>query len=486
MPKKPLLQFRDSVDNKFVLNAIRNTGTNEYRSRVPEATQANITDVVRSVMNHTATRNEFVTSLVNQFGEVIVRTLNWDNPLGKFKRGLLEFGDSIEEVYVDLINSYVYDSDRDSMEKALFGQHVPNIQAAFHRVDRQEYYPITVNRAMLKRAFAPGNERGLIEMLNEIMAAPTVSDNVDEFYAMCSLFKTYNDAGGFFNVNVSDMSDLNTSTETTAKTLLKKVRAYSGTLAFPSRHYNAAGVNAAAPMGTLELFTTPEAQASIDVEALAGAFNVSRAEVESRVTIIPQERFDIPGTQAILTTRDFFVVADTLYETTSQPNAVGLTENFYLHHHQIISASPFAPAIRFSTDAGDSITIKETPVQSVATLVLNDKDFKPADTAVRGDYSQILGAAITAPEGGVNDQIMLTISGAQSGRTYITNTGALHIGFDETAETITVHAVAVDDLSKSATIVVTLSGDIGQVFPDKGITTPEGASGFTVPGDTQQ
>lgn len=473
MPSMPLKQFRPTVDNEFILNAIRHQATADYRTRVPEATQANVTDVVRNMMNHTATRNEFVTALVNQFGEVIIRTMNWSNPLAKFKRGMLEYGDSIEEVYVGLINSYVYDADRESMEKALFGQHVPNIQAAFHRIDRQEYYPITVNRAMLKRAFAPGNSSGLITMLNEIMAAPHTSDSYDEFMNMTSLFKIYDDAEGFFNVQVQDLSDLDTSNETSAKSMLKKIRSYTGTLQFPSPHYNAAGVHAAATVDKLELFTTPSAMASIDVDALAGAFNVGRADIESRTTIIPDEHFNMPGTQAILTTSDFFVVADTLFETTSQPNAVGLTENFFLHHHQIISASPFVPAVKFSTSAGDVINVSDTPVASVGDLALLDADFNATDSAKRGEYSQITGAAVTTPEGGVNDQIMLSITGAMSGRTYITNTGTLHVSLDEAATSITVHAVALDDLSKTKTLTVQISGERGVVFPNGAVTELE-------------
>src|SRR5690606_13770167 len=108
-------------------------------------------------------------------------------------------------------------------------------------------------------------------------------------------------------------------------------------LTFLSRNYNAAHMPVAADADELELFMTPEFQAAIDVEALANLFNVAYGEVNSRITVV--DKIGIPDVQAILTTRDFFVVADTYYDTTNQPNPVGLHENFFLHHHQIISAS---------------------------------------------------------------------------------------------------------------------------------------------------
>lgn len=466
MPKKPTLKFRDNVDNAFILNAIRKNATSDYQRRVPEATKANIQDNMSNIMNHMATRNEFLNALVNQIGLVKVRNLNWNNPLGVFKIGELEFGESIEEVQVGLVGSYVYDADRDHLEKALFGQHRPNVQAAIHKINRQEYYPVTVNNTMLKRAFAPGNAHGLDALLNEIMASPTTSDNYDEFMAMCSLFPEYENAGGFFNVNVQDMSDLDVSNETSAKALLKKIRAYTGKLQYLSPHYNASGMHSAAKVDDMVLLTTPEAQASIDVDALAATFNTSLAEVQSRVITIPQENFGMPGTQAILTTSDFFVVADTHYGMTSQPNAVGLTENFFLHHHQIISASPFVPAIRFSLDAGDTITLTDTPVTEIASTGLEDRDGNAVTSAERGDYVQVLAAAGTTPEGGVNDSVRLELAGAESPRTYLTNTGALYPALDESSEKLTVTVMAVDDNTVQATVEVPLTGDIAVLWPN--------------------
>lgn len=475
MPQKPLMQFRENTDNAFIVNAIRKNASPEFQRRIPETTKANIQANLRNILNHKNTRNEFLDALVNQIGLVIVRTMNWENPLGKFKRGMLEFGDSIEEIQTGLVKSYVYDTDRDYLERALFGQHRPNVQASIHKITRQEYYPVTVNRDMLKRAFT--SETGLVSLVNEIMASPTVSDNHDEFLAMSSLFRTYDDAEGFHNVNVADLSDLDTSNETTAKSMLKKIRSMTGTLQYLSTHYNASGMHSAATADQLELFITPEANAAIDVDALAGAFNVDRADVQSRVTVVPEEHFNMPGTQALLTTRDFFVVADSLYETTSQDNAVGLYENFYLHHHQVISASRFVPAVKFSTGATTPITVSNPPVASIEPLVLLNREFEPATTAPRGEYSQITGSAITNPTGGDNTAIGLAIQGANSPRTYITNTGALHPALDETAETLTVVAMATGDHTITATLEVTLSGDIAELWPNPQVIPDPGTGG---------
>ena len=51
-------------------------------------------------------------------------------------------------------------------------------------------------------------------------------------------------------------------------------------------------------------------KANIDVEALAAAFNLSPVDMYARVIPVPAEQMGIDKAQAILTTKDFFVIAD--------------------------------------------------------------------------------------------------------------------------------------------------------------------------------
>jgi len=146
---------------------------------------------------------------------------------------------------------------------------------------------------------------------------------------------------------------------------LRSIREYASKLPFISRHYNAAGMPVSANPEDLELFTTPGFQAAVDVEALAALFNVPYAEVPARITVIPEENMNIPGVQAVLTTRDFFMVADTYYDTAQIDNPAGLHTNFFLHHHQIISYSRFVPAIAFSDTVADSITLTDYDITAI-------------------------------------------------------------------------------------------------------------------------
>lgn len=428
-----LTPLRD-VDHFDILNAIRNEGSNEYQQRIPEATKASIQDVVENLTKYRPQMNQFIDAFINQIGLVIAQSTSWNNPLAEFKKPLLTYGDTIEEYMVDLVEARTYNHDRDYMEKDLFGQYTPRVKTNFHKLNRENYYPITIKEFALKRAILnPGQLTGLA---GQILQSPLESDQWDEFLVMVNLFKEYERNGGFFKIQTPDLTNLD-STSTEARTTLRIIRAFVETLKFRSRKYNAAAMSSSAQPDELILFCTPDFKAALDVDALAGAFNLDKTEIPNRIITIPKEHFGIDGAQAILTTKDFFVVGDTLWQTTSQQNAVGLYHNYFLHHHQIVSASTFVPAVLFTTNTGDVIVPSVTPVTGIEPVAAYDADGASVTTVTRGELYNLTSQAITD---GANDGIKWSVSGNTSLRTFVSQAGVLHVAEDEPSTSITVTA----------------------------------------------
>lgn len=458
--------------NADLLNSLRRNMSSDYRERIPEATQANMTEQLRGIMDYEPNRNEFIRELVNRIGLVIATGKNWTNPLAKFKRGILEEGDTIEELYTGLIKAKEYDPQREHMEREIFGTHKPDVAASFHELNRQNYYPITVNETVLRRAFL-SSQMGLSTFITQLMQAPTNSDQWDEFTLTARLFREYYDMGGFFKVRVPDINAV-TSGEADAKAVLRTIRAYSETIKFPSTQFNAARMPSWADPDELEVFVTPEGLAALDVEALAVVFNIDRARIQQRITVIPKEAMNIPGAQAIITTRDFFVIADTFYDTRTQPNPVGLTTNHFLHHHQIISASRFVPAILLtSTDEPSVITISDGTVTGVEDIQVYDRagaEVADTDELSRNAYYNVRSKAIlTNPVDGANDAVAYTVEGNTSPFTVVNNNGTLAVGYDElgeNGETITIRATSIVDNTKTKSVTFKLKGDIPQLWPN--------------------
>jgi len=220
------------------------------------------------------------------------------------------------------------------------------------------------------------------------------------------------------------------------------------------------------------LVGTPEFIASINVDGLAPIFHIDKADtVFDRVVPIPQRFWGIEGAQGALTTRDFFQVYDTLFSNTSQANPVGLYDNFFLHHHQIISLSKFAPTILFTSES-ETITVREPiTVTSIATPVFTDSDGAAVTDVVRGSLYEVTTASVTVPVG-EDVAVAYSIVGATSTKTYITRNGVLYVGGDEKATSLTVGAVStlIDPTNpaldgKTSTATLTVSGDIHENWP---------------------
>lgn len=425
------------VSNVQILDAIWNDASPDYQRRIPKATIAGVQQTVERLHQIRPLWNEFVDALVNRIGSVVVRNKVWANPLAMFKQGVLNYGSTIEEIQVGLLDAHIYDPDREYMERDLFGTERPWVEANYHSVNREEFYRVSVNENLLRRAFIEAD--GLSKFVSALMTAPATSDQWDEFLLTTSLIKEYEANGGFYHVNVPDVAALD-STEANAKVALRKLRAMAGNLEFISTRYNAAHMPTHADRDDLILLASPEFQAALDVEALAAAFNVDRAMVPGKIITIPQEQFRVDGMQAILTVPDFFVIADVILENTAQYNPVAMTTNYFLHHHEIISCSRFVPAVAFWTGADDELIVAGAAgtITGISAITYED------GTALGASPKVDLGAmvALTASGTGTNAQkgVKWSVTGNVSNRTYITDTGVLHVGFDEKSQSLVVTA----------------------------------------------
>jgi hypothetical protein len=237
MPYKDVRPFRDNLTNEEILDAVRNEASSDYQRRVPAATKASIQETIDKMMSSHMNRNEFIDVFINKIGLTIHRNRMWTNPLAVFKIGMMAYGDTIEEYHTGLSQAYVYDPDRASLEKTIWGREDNEVQVSYHRINRQNYYKLTVNEAMLRRAFQ--SPTGLAALINELMAVPVKSDNLDEFLLMASLFGEAERMGGIYKVHVDNISAYE-SDAPQARYFIRRVRELAATLPFISRDYNAA------------------------------------------------------------------------------------------------------------------------------------------------------------------------------------------------------------------------------------------------------
>lgn len=447
---RPLTEW----SNVEFLNAIRNQAGRDFQNRIPAATKGNVRQSLENMLNFPALRNEFYDALINRIAGMYVNQLSWSNPLAEFKRTAQSYGKTYEEAAVGLIKARVYDPKQEYLGDEIYGTYTPHVETAFHTVNREEYYPLTVNETQLRYAFT--EENGLGAFTAQLMESPRTSDNLDEYLQMVNLFPEYSHLGGYYRVHADDVTDENisdTEAQARARRLLRKIRQMVNTLPIkPSTRYNARHMPSVVNKENLILFMTPEVHAAIDVNALAVLFNEDYAKTNQRIIDITGQDIGINGFQCILTTREFFFCWDYYYGTQGGVvNPISLGTNYFLHHKEAISLSPFVPAILFWT--GES-TREDVEVPAGATAskpefqIRLQKYGNPAvmpTNVTRGDVVQVVstismdGYPDFAPKGGIIYEIA---SDVKSQFTRISNTGILRVGLDETVNFVDVRAKA--------------------------------------------
>lgn len=376
-----------AVDNATILDRVRLVATNDYQQRIPATTQGSIASTMRALFDPLNREywNQFIDILVNRIGMTIMRGDQWDNPLAAYKGERLFYGSTIQEIAPGWIRAHSYDDASESLLKL----ERPEAQAWYHSQNRRDKYKLSINETELRTAFT--DEYGLNNFVTKVMQTIYNSDNYDEYRIMMQLIAEYETNWGFFKQRLAAYDAATFDNKAFNEELLTQIQAYAGILRFPSALYNAQDVDIPvfANPDELILMITPRTLAGLNVQTLANVFNLELAEIKYRTVIV--DEFPIPNCDAILTTRDFFVCHDTLYQTDSFYNPDTLANTYWLHHWGIYSVSPFVPAICFgdfeTTGVDDVMYEMDGEVVGILDLVRKSADGSYLDTVA----TEVLG-----------------------------------------------------------------------------------------------
>lgn len=377
MPTIPKTQTLNasSVD---ILNAIRNSASTNYRDFVPTAknTSESIRRIGEIIMQYTPLQNEFLNALVNRIARVIITSKMYSNPLSMFKKGLIDFGETIEEIFVNIANPHQYDVEES--ENKVFAREIPDVRAAFHTLNYKKFYKQTIQNKDLNQAFLSWD--GITDLISKIVNAMYTAANYDEFVTTkYMLAKAILD--GRLSAITVDAND--------AKGAVTKIKGVSNALTFMSNNYNVAGVQTFTDKDDQYLLVNSQFDSEIDVEVLASAFNMSKAEFMGHRILIDgfgtldvarlnalfkdDPNYEEPSQDtltalnaipAVLVDKNFFMIFDNMFEFTENYNGQGLYWNYFYHTWKTFSMSPFANALVFvpAVPSVTSVTVSPTAI----------------------------------------------------------------------------------------------------------------------------
>lgn len=382
-----------------ILNVIRQNASYDYQQNVPEvATVNDIPKVGEIIYGTPAFANQFINALVNRIAIVRVQSATFNNPYAILKKGYIEYGETVEDIFVSIAKAVDFNVEKAA--KREFQRTIPDVRSAFHVMNWRVMYPVTIQDEDLRQAFL--SVEGVQNLIAEIVDAVYTAAEYDEFLLFKYLLIKAISNGKMSPSSIGAGTDLSEAAV--------QFRGTSNLLPFMSNDYNESGVKTNTPKYRQVIFMDAMFNAQFDVNVLASAFNMDKADFMGRLFLIDNwtdfdnERFDIiransdgieevtaeelalmTNVKAVILDENWFQVYDNNNKFTEKYVASGLYWNYFYHTWKTVSNSPFANAVVFVTSAADVTLPKTVTVHvdakdesDVATVFTISADFEEA------------------------------------------------------------------------------------------------------------
>lgn len=372
-----------------IINTIRANASYEYQQLVPEITNAiEIPKVGEVLYGYPALANQFINALVNRIALVRVKSATFNNAYAELKKGYLEFGETVEEVFVSICKAREFSAEK-AKDREL-KRSLPDVRSAFHTMNWRVQYPVTIQDEDLRMAFT--SAQGVQDLIAKIIDSVTTASEYDEFLLFKYLMIKAIAHGKMYPVAI-DATDI--------KDFGKKSRGVSNLITFMSDKYNASGVHTTTPKADQYIFMDAMFNADYDVDVLASAFNMDKVEYQGKLKLIDDfgtfdnERFNViransdmieevtaeelaicAKVKAVLVDKEWFQVYDNLTKFTEDYVASGMYWNYFYNVWKTVSYSPFSNAIVLVDNTA------ETALPATFTAKIADKSVSEAGTVL--------------------------------------------------------------------------------------------------------
>lgn len=375
-----------------IINTIRANATQEYQSLVPEIDDISQLRSVGDVLfGYPALANQFLSSLINRIAMVKIKSATFNNSFAELKKGYLEYGETVEEVFVQIAKAREFSAEKGKDRE--LKRTLPKVETAFHTMNFKAQYPVTIQQEDLRQAFR--SEDGLLNLVAKILDSVIIGAEYDEYLLFKYLMIKAIAHGKMYPVGIGDGS-MNDSAVA--------FRGMSNQITFLSDKYNAYGVRTNTSKDEQYIFMDSLYNANYDVNVLASAFNMDKASFTGKLKLIDDwttfdnERFSeiiensdmieevtdeelelMKGVKAVLVDEEWFQVYDNHIGMTETQVASGMYWNYFYNTWKTVSSSPFSNAIVFVSDTEDidlpatiKFTVGDKSVTDTTTILTLD------------------------------------------------------------------------------------------------------------------
>lgn len=224
---------------------------------------------------YTSAKNEFLEALYNKVLYQTVYAMDFANPFKKYDSFPVRYGDTIENIVVELPQGYKFDGNATDP----FGKAVPSAKTLYASINYEMQYQTTIQDAWIRRAVL--SEYGFMNLIDTILATLSRSAVIDEYFGT---IKALNNpdiyAQGFEEIEKG-------STESeTAEIVTKKIVDVASSFTLPKKTNNKLGtMNVTAPNNVL-LIIKRTVLNSINLDYLTGVYNLNKVDLVKNMIVV--------------------------------------------------------------------------------------------------------------------------------------------------------------------------------------------------------
>ena len=392
-------------------------------------------------------RNKFIQSLVNRIAYTKFQMDYFENPLRELANDELPLGAIGQDIYVNPAQGRVYNIDDFA---GLLAKYESDVKVEYNELNYDVQYPVTIVRKELEKAFTSwGDFESFLMGISQSLYNGAYIDDYN--YTRKLITNAYKNN----NVQMETFTFANPASPTEAelKALLARLRQAYLDFQAPSTAYNAwakvggygRSIVSWSNPRDIVVFISNKLASILDVNALASAFNIDKAELLGRVYYVPD--FDqkdnegnviVDGSKiyAFICDRRWFKIRDKAMFMDEFYNANNRSWQQYLNVIKSFNYSLFAnglmlvgeiPTINATAMVVDKATVSvaegddavvqitTTPFNANATITVASSASAKATATISGKTITITGvdagsATITATCGTVTATVAVTVT----------------------------------------------------------------------------
>ena len=312
-----------------------------YQDRIPEITVNNFKEIGDLIMERPNMKNEFINTLFNKIGLTLLQNKKYTSRLDIFSKGKLEYGETIEQIMCDLIECKDFTEQKDNNEVSeLVSAQVPDIKVLYHSENYKHKYKVTISDIRLRKAF--NDKYGVDKLVASIITSVQNSIAYDRECMLKAIL-----SASVYKKSIPVAFD-NGSSGSRAKNLVTEIKKNIIRLETMSKTYNNAEINTFTRKEDMVLVIGGDYATDIDINLLATAFNLDKAEISTRIVVV--DELPVTGEVkpiCVLMDKDYIVDYTTLYEVRQFENGNTLSTNLFYHVWGIMAQNDFTNAIQF-------------------------------------------------------------------------------------------------------------------------------------------